>query len=129
MKQFLLLISLTLILSSFKTIPEKIFDSKAYKELGSPDTLVVPEGYTAIGDGAFYWCRSLTSISIPNSVTSIMRQAFANCSSLPSISIPNSVTFIGEYAFEGCYVLNQTDIPSRLYSFDQDLTDGDMDDY
>ena len=26
---------------------------------------------TSIGDSAFYWCRSLTSITIPNSVTSI----------------------------------------------------------
>ena len=57
---------------------------------------------TSIGDYAFYYCSSLTSITIPNSVTSIGEGAFYGCSSLTSITIPNSVTSIGDYAFNGC---------------------------
>ena len=45
---------------------------------------------TSIGDGAFFWCESLTSIQIPNSVTSIGACAFCGCTSLTSIEIPNS---------------------------------------
>ena len=48
------------------------------------------------GNGAFYGCTSLSSISIPNSVTSIVHGAFAGCSSLTSITIPKSVTDIGK---------------------------------
>ena len=37
---------------------------------------------TSIGDSAFYYCRSLTSVVIPDSVTSIGDRAFAGCDSL-----------------------------------------------
>ena len=57
---------------------------------------------TSIGDDAFYWCSSLTSITIPNSVTSIGTWAFSHCSSLTSVTIPNSVTSIGSSAFRDC---------------------------
>ena len=54
---------------------------------------------TSIGDSAFSWCKSLTSITIPDSVTSIGEYAFSSCTSLTSITIPDSVTSIGDYAF------------------------------
>ena len=34
---------------------------------------------TSIGDRAFYWCSSLTSITIPEGVTSIGNSAFIFC--------------------------------------------------
>ena len=57
---------------------------------------------TSIGDFAFDYCSSLTSVTIPNSVTSIGNYAFYGCSSLTSVTIGNSVTSIGEAAFSGC---------------------------
>ncbi|MBQ2122378.1 MAG: leucine-rich repeat domain-containing protein [Bacteroidaceae bacterium] len=57
---------------------------------------------TSIGDNAFDWCTSLTSVEIPNSVTRVGNKAFWNCSSLTSVEIPNSVTSIEDGAFEGC---------------------------
>ena len=57
---------------------------------------------TSIGDGAFYYCSGLTSVTIPNSVTSIGDGAFSYCSGLTSITIPNSVTSIGTATFAYC---------------------------
>ena len=58
---------------------------------------------TSIGERAFGWCSSLTSVTIPHSVTSIGDGAFNKCSSLTSVTIPNSVTSIGDYAFTICF--------------------------
>ncbi|MGM9747082.1 MAG: leucine-rich repeat protein [Paludibacteraceae bacterium] len=57
---------------------------------------------TSIGEGAFWDCTGLTSVTIPNSVTSIGYSAFYDCSGLTSVTIPNSVTSIGKSAFYGC---------------------------
>ena len=57
----------------------------------------------SIGDSAFLYCSSLTSITIPNSVKLIDAMAFTDCSSLTSITIPNSVTSIGDEAFDYCF--------------------------
>ena len=71
---------------------------------------------TAIGDGAFYLCLSLTSIVIPNGVTSIGKSAFHQCFSLTSIVIPESVTSIGAWAFDSCNTLTSIVIPDSVKS-------------
>lgn len=41
--------------------------------------IVIEDGVTNIGSGAFYNCYNLTSVTIPNSVKSIGRCAFRYC--------------------------------------------------
>ena len=72
---------------------------------------IIPPSVTEIGEGAFFGCSSLTSISIPPSVTEIGHSAFFGCSNLASISIPSSVTEIGHSAFSGCSNLTSISIP------------------
>ena len=62
---------------------------------------------TTIGDSAFTWCDSLTSVTIGNGVTTIEDFAFAWCESLTSVTIPDSVTTIREGAFVGCSSLQE----------------------
>jgi len=77
---------------------------------------IIPDSVTSIGDYAFSYCSSLTSITIPDSVTSIGEYAFYGCSSLTSITIPDSVTSIGDYAFRGCSSLTSITIPDSVTS-------------
>ena len=68
---------------------------------------------TSIGNEAFYYCDSLTSITIPDSVTTIGESAFSG-SSLTSVNIPDSVTTIGNSAFYGCTSLTSVTIPDSV---------------
>ena len=52
---------------------------------GAKATAAIPNSVTSIGEYAFSWCRSLTSVTIPNSVTTIGDYAFEECQSLKSI--------------------------------------------
>ena len=82
--------------------------------------VVIENGVTSIGNGAFEGCRSLTSITIPSSVTSIGEGTFSGCLSLTSITIPNGVTSIGNGAFGGCRSLTSITIPSSVASIGDD---------
>ena len=72
----------------------------------------IPENVTSIGDCAFTFCESLTSIKIPNGMISIGRNAFTRCNGLISVTIPNSVISIGISAFLYCDSLTEINIDS-----------------
>ena len=93
--------------------------SKDWKRLlKAPESLSgeysIRKGVKVIGNSAFAWCNSLTSINIPNSVTTIGEGAFVHCNSLTSINIPNSVTTIEGSAFVNCESLTSITIPSSV---------------
>ena len=76
----------------------------------------IPNGVTSIGNGAFYSCTNLVSVSIPNSVTSIGDNAFAECDRLTDVTIPDGVTSIGDGAFAKCDELTSVTIPNSVTS-------------
>ncbi len=60
--------------------------------LGCQNSVIPTDGsVTSIGDLAFSYCSSLTSIEIPDSVTSIGNWAFEYCSRLTSITFEGTV--------------------------------------
>ena len=83
----------------------------AFWDCKSLTSINIPDGVTNIGNGAFLGCKLLTNINIPDGVTNIGNAAFGGCESLTSINIPNSVTAIGNWAFEEC-----KNLPSKTKS-------------
>lgn len=74
--------------------------------------VIIENGVTIIGMGAFKNCASLTSIEIPNSVIDIEDEAFSGCVNLPSVTIPNGQ--ILRYAFSGCTSLTSVEIQNGV---------------
>lgn len=76
--------------------------------------LIIPDSVTEIKPYAFYFCRSLISVSIPNTVTSIGDHAFYVCSNLATITIPDMLSSIGNYAFMYCQSLTTITFGNNL---------------
>ena len=83
--------------------------------LNSLTSVIIPDSITSIGTYAFTG-NSLTSVIIPENVTSIDTSAFSN-NSLTSVEIPDSVISIGAYAFEN-NSLTSVIIPEGVTSID-----------
>lgn len=95
-------------------VPVTTIGENAFYDMGGvvgfPVTsLIAPQTVTSIGNGAFYCCTSLTSVTIPQA-TSIGNEVFFGCDALTSVTIPQ-VTSIGNYAFMSCYLLTSVTIP------------------
>ncbi len=88
--------------------PEHLHGPDSGNELAQPwfhlkpyiSSIVINEGVTSIGAGAFWGCNALTSVSIPGSCQRIGFAAFADDAALGSVTIPNGM--IGEAAFIRC---------------------------
>ena len=101
----------------------KTIGNSAFEYCTSLTSITIPDSVTSIGSSAFYNCTKLTSVTIGNSVTSIGGSAFSWCTSLTGVTIPDSVTSIGGSAFYECTSLTSVTIPDSVtsiggYAFD-----------
>ena len=99
-----------------KTYSVTSIGEHAFSYSSSLTSVTIPNSVTSIGGSAFSRCYLLTSVTIGNSVTSIEEYAFYECSKLTSITIGNSVKSIGENAFYQCSSLTSITIPASVKS-------------
>ena len=79
-------------------------------------SITIPSSVTSLGKSCFKYCKGLTSITIPSSVTSLDDECFSGCIDLFFIYIPSSVTSLGDSCFAGCNGLTSITIPSSVTS-------------
>ena len=97
---------------------ENVINREAYKGNVIIPSCVTYNGkvYTviSIGDGAFFSCTKLTSLTIPESVRTIGSRIVSGCTNLSSINIPYGVTYISSSAFQDCTGLISLILPASI---------------
>ncbi len=91
-----------------------------YNEKNQIDTVIIGEGITSIGEGAFSAFRALKKVSLPESMTTIGECAFLTCEGLESVVLPDRVTSIESGAFVGCENLKTVSIPGNVFYISSD---------
>ena len=107
--------------------------------------LVIPDGVTEIGQGAFYGCSGLEKVTIPESVTRIGSEAFDGCNNViedqdgvqyierwvvgysdiaKSITLRPDTIGIADYAFWDCEKRFSIVIPDSVISIGEDAFSG-----
>ncbi len=84
---------------SFSTNPLDFAENLYIDDKLVEGVLVIPEGVTSIGGGAFKNRTLITGVEIPDSVTSIGASAFYSCTTLESITPLKNTEYIGTNAF------------------------------
>ena len=78
--------------------------------------VILEEGITKIGAGAFYYCSALTKVTVPNSVETIGASAFRSCTGLISAELGSGLQSIGNYAFYNNSAFASVNIPDSVQS-------------
>lgn len=81
--------------------------------------LVIPEGVTSIGSGAFMCCSGITEFDLPEGITTIEDNAFYGCHELTRLVLPLSVKTIGDTCFDDCPLLVYVEYPGTLQQWRQ----------
>ena len=82
-----------------------VIGDQAFSYTPALANIVLPEGVTEIGTGAFL-SSGVQSIRLPNSLRYIRTKAFAGCSQLKTITIPENVLHMETAAVENNYNLS-----------------------
>ena len=86
----------------FSTDGKNIYDKSGTKLVCSSNVdknIIVREGVTEIGDGAFYANRNLVSLTLPNTLNKIENKILVNANNVTKLEIPSSVNQIDSAAF------------------------------
>ncbi len=77
-------------------------------------TVTFEKGVTQIAEHLFRGCPGIESITIPDTVTVIENDAFRNCENLANVKLPIGLTKIGDSAFSDCKKIKNIELPNGL---------------
>ncbi len=78
------------------------------------DTVILPSTLTAIHQEAFKGCSKIKQIILPEQVSAVNSSTFSGCTSLVRVHLPAGVSTIGDNAFSGCSSLDSIVLPKEL---------------
>ncbi|MBR4933715.1 MAG: leucine-rich repeat domain-containing protein [Clostridia bacterium] len=78
------------------------------------DSVVIEEGITSVGAGAFKEFQNLFDVNLNDGIKSIGESAFEKCTSLYVEDLPDELESIGDRAFNRCYSIDRIDIPKNV---------------
>lgn len=88
--------------------------SGAFKDLTNLESVTLPAiGLKTIGEAAFYGCSALKELYIPDGVYTIWEYTFKNCTSLETVRLPATLIKIDQGAFEGCTAMTELFMPTN----------------
>lgn len=100
------------------TVPSTVLSFTTDNNQSKVKTVIVPEGYTNIGESAFYSFNNSINfdftISLPASLREIDTEAFYQVSKLKDITLPEGLVTIGKRSFKDCTSLTDPKFPSTL---------------
>lgn len=85
------------------------------------EKIVIPGSVSAIGPGAFYWCRNLKEAIIMEGVDTIGPMTFVECRNLSYVSLPRTIRAIEMYAFQDCHKLDKIYYSGPVEEFEYTL--------
>jgi len=97
-------------------LPVKAIGKEAFKDVNrvlNIKEVVLHNGITEIGEGAFYANYSLTEVAMEG-VKNIGKSAFSSCTSLVDVEINGALTTVGDSAFNNCTALSSISLPDSL---------------
>ena len=83
----------------------KRISPNAFSYCGSLTALLLPDGFTTMGESAFEGCIKLTVAKLGKSLTAVPARAFKDCIALSEMRVPATVKSIGDEAFYNDYTL------------------------
>lgn len=100
------------------TVPTQVLSFTENNTQSKVKTVIIPEGYTNVGERAFYGFNTIVNfdftISLPTSLKAIDTEAFLLVKKLKDITLPEGLVTIGKRAFKDCISLTDPKFPSTL---------------
>lgn len=86
----------------------------AFFECARLRSVSLPEAYCEIGASCFAYCYSLRSLRLPSDNISVPDGLFSDCGMLFEVYIPQNTEYVGHHAFARCDLLEAIDLPPTV---------------